>query len=212
MSLQGKAIKQRTLLESTFHNQILYDGIISCLSPVTRLALARTCTSSYTAVEEFNKRAFDINRHLGQYFNKPTVFRTLQARTGTLISGSSALQFLDRTHYPDSDLDLYVNPGHGREVGQWLMEQEGYTFRGSRDLEDSDFEKAIKQDDDTVREDTHAYQGSYGTKSIQSVFTFQKSSSNNKKLIVQLVLTVLSAFHTIANVHSSELHRPIFIN
>ena len=124
---------------------------------MTRIALARTCTSSYIAVEEFNKQAFNINQHLGQYFNKPIVFRTLQAQTGTLISGSSGLQFLDRTHYPESDLDLYINPGHGREVGQWLMEQEGYTFKGFRELEDSDFKKAIKHDDDTVQEVTHAH-------------------------------------------------------
>ncbi|KAI0677691.1 hypothetical protein C8Q78DRAFT_1066155 [Trametes maxima] len=48
-------------------------------------------------------------------------------RTGTLISGSTALQFFDRTLYPESDLDLYVHMRHRREVGRWLLE-EGYKF------------------------------------------------------------------------------------
>ncbi|KAI0832865.1 hypothetical protein BC628DRAFT_1309080, partial [Trametes gibbosa] len=51
----------------------------------------------------------------------------LQARTGTLVSGSCALQFFARTRYPDSDLDLYVHMRHRREVGRWLL-QEGYAY------------------------------------------------------------------------------------
>jgi len=106
MSLLGNAIKQCTQLESAFDNQVLYNDIISCLSPATRITLARASTSTYVAVDEFTKQAYNINRHLGQYFTKPTTFRTLQAWTGTLISGSSAIQFLNRSQYPGSDLEV----------------------------------------------------------------------------------------------------------
>jgi hypothetical protein len=204
MSLLGNAIKQCTQLESAFDNQVLYDGIISCLSPATRITLARACTSTYTAVDEFTRRVYNINRHLGQYFTKPTAFRTLQAQTGTLISGSSAIQFLDRSQYPGSDLDLYVNPGHGREVGQWLIEREGYTFKPTGSQDENNFEAAIKCDDEAIPDDPHAHQETYGTKSIRSVFTFQKLMPDNKELTVQMMLTVFSAFHAISEFHSSE--------
>ncbi|KAI0765134.1 hypothetical protein C8Q74DRAFT_1031334 [Fomes fomentarius] len=50
------------------------------------------------------------------------------ARTYTIISGSFALQFLDRTYYPGSDLDLYVHPDDSiLEICLWL-EQEGYVY------------------------------------------------------------------------------------
>jgi hypothetical protein len=205
MSLLGNAIKQRTQLESAFDNQVLYNDIISCLSPVTRITLARVCTSTYAAVDEFTKRAYNINQHLGQYFTKPTAFKTLQAQTGMLISGSSATQFLDRSQYPGSDLDLYINPGHGREVGQWLIEREGYTFKPTGSQDEKNFQTAIKCDNEAIPDNPHAHQETYGMKSIQSVFTFQKLMPDNKQLTVQMMLTVFSAFHAISEFHSSEL-------
>lgn len=57
----------------------------------------------------------------------------MQARLAILISGSNALQFLDSTFYPESDLDLYVWEDSVEEVGHWLMEHEGYSFAPSRD-------------------------------------------------------------------------------
>ncbi|KAI0323130.1 hypothetical protein GY45DRAFT_1212045, partial [Cubamyces sp. BRFM 1775] len=56
----------------------------------------------------------------------PMSFRCLQARTGTLVSGSVALQFFDRTRY-ETNLDVFVYPYHRREVGEWLLSQ-GFRF------------------------------------------------------------------------------------
>lgn len=41
--------------------------------------------------------------------------------TGTIISGSTAVQFFDRTFYVDSDLDLYVQHQSARPIALWLQ-------------------------------------------------------------------------------------------
>ena len=58
---------------------------------------------------------------LSRYFHHPETFRHLQATTGTVISGSSALQFFDRSYYAKSDLDLYVPLAWRAKVGQYLQ-------------------------------------------------------------------------------------------
>lgn len=47
--------------------------------------------------------------------------------TGMVISGSVALQFLNRTIYPDSDLDLYSPLKYARHIAHWLVSA-GYTY------------------------------------------------------------------------------------
>ncbi|KAM5530056.1 hypothetical protein V8D89_016280 [Ganoderma adspersum] len=50
------------------------------------------------------------------------------AQTHTVISGSFALQFLDATYYPNSDLDLYILPNDTLLVlGAYLLCQ-GYIY------------------------------------------------------------------------------------
>ena len=52
----------------------------------------------------------------------------MQYRTGCVISGSFALQFLDRTFYPESDLDLYVESVYAQEVASWVEEEAGMGY------------------------------------------------------------------------------------
>ncbi|EIW61531.1 uncharacterized protein TRAVEDRAFT_27113 [Trametes versicolor FP-101664 SS1] len=90
----------------------------------------------------------------------------MQARTGTLVSGSSALQFFDRTLYPESDLDLYVHARHRREVGRWLVE-EGYAFAPT-EHQDPRFEVEVVHGM-TTRED-----GIYSMPGVAAILTFTK--------------------------------------
>jgi hypothetical protein len=39
---------------------------------------------------------YNIEHHFGRYFDDPLSFRVLQAQTGTIVSGSNALQFFER--------------------------------------------------------------------------------------------------------------------
>lgn len=72
------------------------DNLMTYLSPgdITRYELVSLMTRE--TVVAWKRAAFNVNRPLGRFFHDPTSFRRLQARTGLLISGSFALQFLDR--------------------------------------------------------------------------------------------------------------------
>ncbi|KAK0202196.1 hypothetical protein DFS33DRAFT_1060586 [Desarmillaria ectypa] len=63
------------------------------------------------------------------YFSEQELleFRLIQAKTGALISGSTALQFLERKAYRDSDLDIYTPFRYSMEVGEFSL-RIGYQF------------------------------------------------------------------------------------
>jgi len=71
-------------------------------------------------------------------------FRKLQATTGTIISGSAAVQFFDRTVYEDSDLDLYVQHQSARPIALWLQSI-GYVFVPCKDSEFQSLEMGLEK-------------------------------------------------------------------
>lgn len=128
MSYTDTQIIRASRTESPWASHTIYNVIMSAISPASAVALSLTCRSVNTAVMDFRSNAFNINRHFSRFFKDPIGFRSLQARTGTLVSGSNALQFMDRTVYEGSDIDIYVNPGHLQEVALFLKDAEGYIF------------------------------------------------------------------------------------
>jgi hypothetical protein len=106
--------------------------ICSCLSPKDLYALARTDRASHMGVQSYLRHAFCVNRLLSRFFSVPEGFRALQACTGTLIAGSTALQLFDRVFYPESDLDLYVELNFFQDIADFLL-SEGYTFQPYKD-------------------------------------------------------------------------------
>jgi len=54
------------------------------------------------------------------------------ARTNALISGSFALQFFDRVHWPASDLDINIRQ-ESDTLESYLCRVEGYTLQKSTD-------------------------------------------------------------------------------
>ena len=179
-------------------NDLLYDNVLLSADPCTLVRLARTCSMGYMAVNSHITRHFNINTHLARYFSDPLGFRSLQAQTGTLVSGSNALQFLDRTFYPDSDLDLYCFKREREAVGTWLIAQ-GYTFSPNA-RQNSSFRDAIKQ------VNTHNSETFYNAlKGVLAVYTFLKNIENkNEPLKVQLIAAEASPMEAILYFHSSE--------
>ncbi|KAI0777561.1 hypothetical protein BD413DRAFT_609896 [Trametes elegans] len=113
-----------------FHTHVIHDNIFSHCSPVAILRLSRVNRSFHRAVQDYSERAFNINKRLLRFFSNPLAFRSLQARTATVISGSFALQFFDRSYYPGSDLDVYCHPKSAAilDVGSFLL-SEGYVYQ-----------------------------------------------------------------------------------
>jgi len=79
-------------------------------------------------VKSFERRAYPINRFLGNYFQDPIAFCRLQAKTGTLISGPFALAFMGRTAWEVNNLDLYICPDFLPVIFDFLM-NDGYFRR-----------------------------------------------------------------------------------
>ncbi|KAF8550212.1 hypothetical protein OG21DRAFT_1514328 [Imleria badia] len=183
----------------------VYDVLFACLSPRSLVRLALTCRAAYLAVAEFKTRAFNINRHFSRFFTDPIAFRCLQARTNTLVSGSNALQFLDRTCYPEADLDLYTHRNHSFEVAQFLVEAEGYRYV-PRDRQKKDWKVAIdlKFDLTQYRAVVRGNSGhAYPTTNIRDVWTFEKTNIHQECLTVQIVEAQSSALESILGFHST---------
>ncbi|KAI0715462.1 hypothetical protein C8T65DRAFT_144725 [Cerioporus squamosus] len=171
------------------------DSIFSFSSPMTILRIGRTCRVAKQAVRHYFKRAFNVNRLLIRFFPDVLAFRTLQSRTGTLISGSVALQFFDRDFYPSSDLDLYVHMRHRREVGRWLL-QYGYRFAPSSN-QAADFEAAA----------TEALSGigtaPYGMPGVAAIMNFIRCSDVSEDLKVQLIISRKTPMEVVLGFHST---------
>ncbi|KAI0325803.1 hypothetical protein GY45DRAFT_1329831 [Cubamyces sp. BRFM 1775] len=106
----------------------IYGYIFAHCSPRSLLRFRRVSRAAHEAVRDYMERAFNVNKRLSRFFRDPIAFRSLQARTAAVISGSFALQFFDRTYYPESDLDIYTHPERSfLDVGLYLK-SEGYTF------------------------------------------------------------------------------------
>ncbi|KAF8176015.1 hypothetical protein BJ912DRAFT_987673 [Pholiota molesta] len=105
------------------------DLLCDRLSAADLYRYARTCRTAHCVVQSYIKRAFQVHTLLERYFTPAEAlqFRELQAQVGMFISGSTALQFLDRALYPETGLDLYVERRLRRAVALWLIAI-GYTY------------------------------------------------------------------------------------
>ncbi|KAI0751176.1 hypothetical protein C8Q80DRAFT_1119033 [Daedaleopsis nitida] len=148
------ALPLQLFSERILEIELITGPILAALSPSALLRLSRTCRAAYAAAAFYTRTAYNIDRLLSRFFPssllthdhlhaRARAFRSLQARTGTLISGSVALQFFDRAVWHESDLDLYVHLRHRREVGLWLL-QEGYQFKPT-DFQDPRFEVEVAE-------------------------------------------------------------------
>ncbi|KZV62859.1 hypothetical protein PENSPDRAFT_555480, partial [Peniophora sp. CONT] len=107
------------------------DSLLSQLDPHDLATMGRLNRLINSEVRSYFRRTFSVNRVLSPFVKDCDGFRAIQARTGTLVSGSTALQFFKRTVYTGADLDLYVPQHHTLDVATFLCDHEGYTFSPS---------------------------------------------------------------------------------
>ena len=150
------------------------------------------------AVANYSQLNFDLKRVLSPYFSEEDIksFRQLQLTTGTVISGSTAVQFFDRTTYPESDLDIYAEHRYCRDVAWWLMSR-GYKYKPSRSEQPDSLAKAFSMWSPAIWTST-AYFG-HG---VNDIFDFFKAGSKRK---VQLISARRCPMEVILNFHSSML-------
>jgi hypothetical protein len=197
-----------------FANVDILEHIFAFTEAVDLLRLSRTRRAVHNAYQVYSRRAFDVNRRLARFFRDPIEFRSRQARGGTLISGSFALQFFDRTLYPESDLDLYLHHGEAKEMGKFLA-AEGYKYVPRRpgvppfELQEPRGNSRVGE----VWEEAHTLPLAYTNPDgdyenvgggISRVYNFERDDGNAGMRKVQLLVAHHTPMNAILNFHSSE--------
>lgn len=204
---QPKGILSPTVAQ-IFARHPIHDNIFIRLSAASLARMSSVCRDVRVVTIDFMVRAYNLNRRLSHFFRDPLAFRALQSRTLLVISGSFALQFLDRTFYPESDLDLYVRTHDSfREVGLWLQD-EGYAYKPSSEEEARTFLEEVEDLDGETWQD-------YGSNRMTAVYNFERkplNSASNDTRKVQVILPPLDALDeyespmkVIMGFHSSTL-------
>ncbi|KAF7971100.1 hypothetical protein HWV62_22098 [Athelia sp. TMB] len=193
------------------------DGILrSTQSILDIFAFGLTCHLAHRAAKLYTARAYDIHRELSRFFSDPMEFRRMQAETGTLISGSFAVQFFERTVYPGSDMDIYAHPGFSKSVGEWLYE-EGYRLSSTnrhKDMAGKNWEQVI--DDNWVGlggtsvDENHEQWANhlYVNGRVSDVCTWHKAT-DGLPLVVQVMSCNTSPLHAIMSFHSTVVQNAI---
>lgn len=171
------------------------DLLFGYLAPADLIAYSKTCKTVREAVASFYRRAFRIEHILRRYFASHEIlqFRELQATTATIISGSSALQFFDRTEYADSDLDLYVEHRFRIPVVLWLKNI-GYTFVPRSSLGPQNIEIVLDENFGTTSPVTSEYTDA------MFVLDFMRPNHHHK---IQLITSSASPLELVLHFHSS---------
>jgi len=121
--------------------------------------------------------------------------------TGTLISGSTALQFFDRTVYEDSDLDLFVEHASARPLTLWL-ESIGYKFIPNKDADYKTLEMAFDKKTETNTDDSffEPFVDKCGFHPIVSLEFHRENYPN-----IQVITSKGPPLEMVLDFHSSEL-------
>ncbi|KAF8185704.1 hypothetical protein BJ912DRAFT_972907 [Pholiota molesta] len=181
------------------------DVLLEELSPGELFKYGKTCKHIHSIVESYIRRRFQIDKLLATYFTPSQIadFRRLQASTGMLISGSTALQFFNRVVYPDSDLDVYVEHAYREDIGLWLLSI-GYKYVPYPTSNSKTFQDDLDLNPDTTPSrmltQRHFIESGQGYLGAQCVFTFVKQKPFRK---VQMITSLNSPLERILSFHST---------
>ncbi|PCH40737.1 hypothetical protein WOLCODRAFT_143199 [Wolfiporia cocos MD-104 SS10] len=178
----------------------IIDPIFDMCTPQSLIQLSMTCRLAHRVVHEYISAAWsvDLHRMLSQYFEDPRAFRSLQARTGALIAGSTALSFFTRTSFgTESDLDIYVYMPHCGEVGSWILNS-GYVFQHGHN--EPTFEQMIANPAFMRHQEAHPY----AIPGVARVLTFiRPGSALGPQRQVHLVAALGNPLSVILGSHST---------
>ncbi|TRM55343.1 hypothetical protein BD626DRAFT_578246 [Schizophyllum amplum] len=171
---------------------------MSCLSTLELFDFELVCKDSRERVLSYRRRAYNLELGLTKFVPSShiTAFRNLQNATGLVISGSFALQFLERSHFTASDLDLYVDHFNAIFVADFLASL-GYVYR-PRTLQQPHFEKDILEY--TPKMDRTASEG-YTDTALTGAYDFVLTADSTT--IIQLMTAATNPVDVILSFHSS---------
>ena len=152
------------------------------------LRLSRTCQMMRNVVEGYWRTAFNFPTLMQPFISNESLycFRQMLKATGRIISGSMALQYLDRACYENSDLDIFVNHSKCDIMSKWLLS------KGMKRVKDSPQRTAHSSDN------VNPYDGSGETHHVEEYEVFYSDKPRTIQLVAMRgdpVLAVLK-FHS----------------
>ena len=137
--MEGPTNMPRNVLNFLFQRERyvpISDNLCSHLGIAEIIALTRTCKALAGLYQELLPRLWDVDKSLSRFFKDTTNLRSEMARTEALISGSFALQFLERIELQRTELEIYMgdaflNSDQSIPPEAWarFLEDEGYVHQ-----------------------------------------------------------------------------------
>jgi len=86
-------------------------------------AMRRTSKSLHGVCQAYISIVWDMGQRFQNWFDDAGDFRRILYEANAVISGSQALQYFDRSYYPESDMDIFVRVGGAGIISHWLLDQ-----------------------------------------------------------------------------------------
>ncbi|KAL1746875.1 hypothetical protein HDZ31DRAFT_15883, partial [Schizophyllum fasciatum] len=179
------------------------DLLCSCLTPLELVRYSLVCRDARRAVLSYCQRAYKLKRTLARFMSGDEVdrFQLLQSRTGAVISGSTALQFLGRYDFIPTDLDIYVEHRYAKEIGRFLTVL-GYHYE-PRTSQPVLFSFALQRDERQATMWTVGGSEPYGSPAMCGAYNFVRP--NNPDVRIQLITSRLSVMDIILDFHCTAV-------
>lgn len=104
----------------------VFATICELISVDSIVALSQTCKPLSNLYKRIQPTQWNIDRRLGEYFKEPSQVRSLMGECDALISGRFAVEFFERTKFPQRLLEIYVEISKAERFVTHLVEVENY--------------------------------------------------------------------------------------
>ncbi|KAL1671989.1 hypothetical protein EV122DRAFT_295171 [Schizophyllum commune] len=177
------------------------DLICSCLEQKDLLNYSLVCKDTRRAVRAYSSCAFRLYHSLRKFMAEGDVmaFRSVMRRTGTIISGSVAVHYFARTPVRDSDLDLYTEGRHARELFDFIHGL-GYVYK-PRESQDKMLNDALVR---AINQFAVRDEAIYNQSAILDAFSFIRGPA-----IIQVMVVFESAIDAVLDFHSTVVMNAI---
>ncbi|KAK7032073.1 hypothetical protein VNI00_013442 [Paramarasmius palmivorus] len=190
---------------------VLSNATFCFLSPLELARLKMVSRSVRREVLSYEAVAFSLRGLYGPFFgslSSISLFRQLQLGTGALVLGSALVQFLSRSSFTPSDLDVFVAKDGIISIGTFLAAS-GYRFVPLSSVKEGnvvrseaqppDFRQAVRNEFFKSRPNTGDFADRYEYSGIAGVFSF----TNDDGMKVQIVAAERQPIEVILGFYST---------
>ncbi|KAH8801842.1 hypothetical protein DL96DRAFT_1774268 [Flagelloscypha sp. PMI_526] len=184
----------------------ILEYILTFLTGLDLCRFKSVCTASFHIVDEYMYRMFTVDRIFSPFFTpeQTILLRQIQFDTSFLVSESAAVQFFERTNYPGSDLNLYIEEEVDTNSLFQFLEGCGYTFKNSSSQPPSLNEALAAKNDWIPLSDTYReYESDYDPPWFMATFFFEQQHPSGPPIVVQVTVSTGPALAPIFDMHST---------